>query len=274
MKIYGYELLYRRSQNNFFEGLNDNQATAEVINNAYFAMHFDKLTDGTRAFINFAGDLLEREVPLLLPKENLVVEVLEHVEPTDVLVAACRKLVLHGYTLALDDYTHREEKLPLLELVSIVKLELASLQKRQQQNFFQHYRGRKRFVAEKIDTQDSYALAHKLGFDLFQGYFFCKPMVIMGREIGRLNANLIKIITELSREQPDFQVLASLIKRDISWVYKLLRLANSAAFGGVQRIESIEQALVRLGLAEFKKWVYLFMLMDAQTAQNREIIKI
>ncbi|MBT9152917.1 MAG: hypothetical protein DDT35_01144 [Firmicutes bacterium] len=93
MKTYGYELLYRRSQKNFFEGLSDGQATAELINNAYFAVHFNELTNGTRAFINFSGDLLEREVPLLLPKKNLVVEVLERVEPTSAVVEACTELV-------------------------------------------------------------------------------------------------------------------------------------------------------------------------------------
>ena len=273
MKTYGYELLYRRSQKNFFEGLSDNQATAELINNAFFAMHFGELTSGTRAFINFSGDLLEREVPLLLPKESLVVEVLERVEPTSAVVLACRKLVEQGYVLALDDYVHREDMMPLLELASIVKLELASLRDRTQQQFFFRYRGKKCFVAEKIDTQAEFDYAQQLGFDLFQGYFFSKPVIVSGREIQRLNASLVEIITELDREEPDYQVITAIIQRDVALVYKLLKLANSAALGTVQRIESIEQALVRMGLIEFKKWVYLMILMDAQASKNQELIK-
>lgn len=274
MKTYGYELLYRRSQNNFFEGLSDNQATAELINTAYFVMHFGDLTSGTRAFINFSGDLLEREVPLLLPKENLVVEVLERVEPTSAVVSACRKLAKQGYVLALDDYVHREEMQPLLELASIVKLELGSLRDESQKQFFFQYRGEKCFVAEKLDTQTEFDLAHKLGFDLFQGYFFSKPAIVAGREIQPLNARLVQIATELASEEPDYQVIKAIVERDVSLVYKLLRLANSAAYGTLQRIESIEQALLRLGLIEFRKWVYLMMLRDVQLQdKSQELVK-
>ncbi len=52
MNVYSYELLYRRSMNNFYEGLNDSQATAELINNTFLVMQFSELTSGTRAFIN------------------------------------------------------------------------------------------------------------------------------------------------------------------------------------------------------------------------------
>ncbi|MBS3872291.1 MAG: HDOD domain-containing protein [Firmicutes bacterium] len=273
MKTYGYELLYRRSQNNVFEGLSDSQATAELINHAYFVMHLDELTSGTRAFINFSSELLEREVPLLLPKKNLVVEVLERVLPTEAVVAACRKLVSQGYVLALDDYVHREEMLPLLELSSIVKLELSSLRDYGQRQFFSQYKGRKCFVAEKLDTQAEFDVALKMGFDLFQGYFFSKPAIVAGREITSLNTTLVQIISALENEEPDYQDITAIIERDVGLMYKLLKLANSAAYGTVQRILSIEQALVRIGLLEFRKWVYLMILMETQGGKNQELVK-
>ena len=273
MKTYGYELLYRRSQNNVFEGLSDSQATAELINHAYFVMHLDELTSGTRAFINFSSELLEREVPLLLPKKNLVVEVLERVLPTEAVVAACRKLVSQGYVLALDDYVHREEMLPLLELSSIVKLELSSMRDPAQRQFFLQYKGRKCFVAEKLDTQAEFDVALKMGFDLFQGYFFSKPAIVAGREITSLNTTLVQIISALENEEPDYQDITAIIERDVGLMYKLLKLANSAAYGTVQRILSIEQALVRIGLLEFRKWVYLMILMETQGGKNQELVK-
>ena len=36
MNIYGYELLYRSSNKNVFDGANDEQATSEIINNTFF----------------------------------------------------------------------------------------------------------------------------------------------------------------------------------------------------------------------------------------------
>lgn len=49
------------------------------------------MTGGKRAFINFTGNLLINEIPLLLPKEIVVVEILETVDPTPEVVEACRK---------------------------------------------------------------------------------------------------------------------------------------------------------------------------------------
>ena len=80
MNVFGYELLYRRSMNNFYEGIDDNQTTAELINNAFLTMHLPELTGGGKAFINFSKDMLIKEIPFLLPVELTVVEVLERVD--------------------------------------------------------------------------------------------------------------------------------------------------------------------------------------------------
>ncbi len=273
MNVYGYELLYRRSERNFFEGLSHSQATAVVINNAFLSMHFDDLTCGTKAFINFSGELLEREVPLLLPKERIVVEIIELTDPTPAVLAACKKLVREGYVLALDDFVCQPHLDPLLELVSIIKIETTSLSRALQQKCLLRYQGKKLFVAEKLDSREDFDLALKLGFDLFQGYFFSKPRVIIGTEVASLPANLITAITELERSEPDFAALSEAFKRDLGLMYKLLRMANSVVFGAQYRIESLEQAFMRIGTVELKKWAYLMLLMGSQHVQNRELVK-
>ena len=45
--------------------------TAEVLLNSFFVIGIDDLTDGTKAFINFPKDLLDSNLPLLLPKALL-----------------------------------------------------------------------------------------------------------------------------------------------------------------------------------------------------------
>ena len=69
MNVLGYELLYRRSMNNFYEGTSDSQATAEIINNAFLSMHFNELTSGNKAFINFSHDMLIKGRPRL-PRDD------------------------------------------------------------------------------------------------------------------------------------------------------------------------------------------------------------
>ena len=66
-------------------------------------MGFDVLCDRPRAFINCTRDLLLKDGITLLPPDQTVVEILENVEADDLIIAACERLKLAGYTIALDD---------------------------------------------------------------------------------------------------------------------------------------------------------------------------
>ena len=123
LAVFGYELLYRRSMNNFYEGWDDTQATAELINNAFLTMHFSELTEGTRAFINFSDDMLIDEIPRLLPSETVFVEILETVEVTDELLEAIKRLRKSGYTIVLDDFVFSQRHLPLVDVADMIKIE-------------------------------------------------------------------------------------------------------------------------------------------------------
>jgi len=271
MNIYGYELLYRRSANNFYEGLDDGQATSELIHNAFLVMQFDDLTNGNRAFINFSEDLLEKEIPFLLSEDTIVVEILERVKVTDTLIKSCKKLKENGYTIALDDYIFQETFLPLVKLADIIKVEFNGSDLDQQRKLIKENK-EKTFLAEKIETIEDYRIALNMGYDLFQGYFFSKPVILTGKKIEILNSSLIKMIEALNQEEPDLQQITEIIEKDLALSYKLLKMANSVIFASKSRIYSIKQALVRLGIEELKKWVYLMALRGIQNKRNQELI--
>lgn len=273
MNIFGYELLYRRSMNNFYEGLDDNQATAELINNTFLTMHFNELTSETKAFINFSQDMLIKEIPLLLPKESIVVEILERVEISDSLIAACKKLREEDYIIALDDFIFSKSYLPLIELAHIIKIEFSTVSYEIQKDLISKYKNRIKFLAEKVEIREEYDLALDMGYDYFQGYFFSKPVIMKSKEIGSLNINMIRILDILKEKEPDYQKMTEIIETDLGLSYKLLKLANSVIFGTRNKIYSIKHALVQLGITELRKWVYVLILKDIQNLENRELIK-
>lgn len=277
MNIYSYELLYRSSsENNYFEGIDAQQATAEVINNAFFINELDDLTDGTKAFINFTEQLLLDEAPLLLPKDKIVIEVLEDVQPTKEVIAVCKKLRDEGYTIALDDFTFDEKFIPLIELADIIKVEYPAVSIEKQRYFIDKYKKEHGiiFLAEKIETREQQQIALDLGYDLLQGYFYSKPVIVTGKEIGILDTSIFQIIQEIEKDEPDYRILTNIIERDLSLSYKLLKIVNSVGYGSRHRINSINQALVRLEIDEIKKWVYLLMLQEKRNVHNKELIKI
>ena len=273
MNVYGYELLYRKSTNNFYEGIDDNKSTAELINNAFLTMHVFELTGGTKAFINFSQDLLINEIPLLLPADSIVVEVLERVEINEDVIAACKKLSESGYVIALDDFIFNESYLPLLEIAHIVKIEISAVDCEMQRKLIKQYKNKIKFLAEKVETREEFQLVMEMGYDYFQRYFFSKPTIIKDKEIDSPNINLIRIMKILNEKELEYQRIADIIETDLGLSYKLLKIANSVFFGSRNKILHIKQALVQLGIIELRKWIYLMMLKDKQTIENKELIK-
>lgn len=274
MKLYGYELLFRKSTNNFFESYDEVQATIDVINHSFLVFNFDTVTDGTLGFLNIPGNLLVSDYLYALPSDQVVIEILERIEVTPEVIQACKKLKAKGFRLALDDFVLEgggKKFLPLMEFVDIVKVEFPKIKTETIRTMIQKYEGDIIFLAEKVETMTQYKHARDLGFALFQGYFFAKPSMIRGSDIGYLNANLLLIIKEIEGKQ-NIEVMEEIVSRDVGLSYKLLRMANLVQFGARQRISSIKQAIVYLGLLEMKRWAYLMLLRGFQREENEVLI--
>jgi c-di-GMP-related signal transduction protein len=270
---FGYELLFRQSNLNYFIEIDDDVATAELIYNAFLVFGIDNITDGTMAFINFSKSLVDSDFIEMLPKDRIVVEILERGKATQATLDACVKFRDMGYTLAVDDFVLDEDNLPLLDLIDIVKVEFPSVSLRKQKSLIEKYKKKVKFLAEKIETREEFASALRLGYDLFQGYFFSKPSMMKAKDIGFINTNLIRIIEELNLPDPSYRKISEIIHMDLGLSYKLLRLVNSAYVAPRYEIKSIHQALNFLGTREMYQWVSLIMLKDIQNDENREVVK-
>jgi EAL and modified HD-GYP domain-containing signal transduction protein len=236
-------------------------------------MHFNDLTEGTKAFINFTETMIVDNVPMLLPKETLIVEILEQVVISQDLIDACIKLKQNGYKIALDDFVFSEQYIPLLEIVDIVKIEFSRVSLFEQRRLLSHYKNRIKFLAEKVETREEYDLALNMGYDYFQGYFFSKPVIIKGKDIAVLNTNIVRIINELYATEPEFNRISEIIQADLGLSYKLLKVSNTVYFEAKYEIKSIKQAIVRLGISELKRWFNILLVKDIQIIENRDLIK-
>ncbi len=274
LNLYGYELLYRQNKQNFFPGINDDQATAELLINSVLVMGLKDITDGTLAFINFSKDLLNSNVPFLLPRKDVVIEVLERDAVTPDTVEACKKLHDMGYTIALDDFIYSEDLVPLIELADIIKVEYPAVSISAQRALIRTHGSNKKFLAEKIETREDFKMASKLGYHFFQGYFFSKPVVFNAKEISALNSNIFSILEELYQAEPSYQAISKIIEGDLGLSLKLLNLANSVYYGALNQIKTIRHALAYIGMEELYQWLSLMMLKDMQNVENAEMIKL
>jgi c-di-GMP-related signal transduction protein len=260
MNIFGYELLFRTGLDNYFPQVDGDEATSNVISDSYFNIGINTITQGSRAFINFTRNTLLDDYAMLLPKENLVVEILEDVEPDAEVIQAVKRLKQNGYTIALDDIEKLDEENPLVELADIIKVDFMRTTQEEQQALADSLKKRKiRLLAEKVETHEEFEEAKKMGYTLFQGYFFCKPSIIQKKRIPEMKLNRLRLLEAVNQPELDFEKVEALAKQDVSFSYKLLKYINSAYFGLRQEATNIRQALVLMGQKNLRKWVSLMI---------------
>jgi EAL and modified HD-GYP domain-containing signal transduction protein len=274
-KIAGYELLFRDQLAQYDPGIDGDMATSTVLSNSYFSIGMENLVGDKRSFINFTESLLVQKFPLLLPNDSTVIEILEDVNPTPALIGACQEMARQGYTFALDDFVYTPELQPLIALADIIKFDFQLSSLDEIQTYLKHIRSRDDLfiLAEKIETYDEYQKAVDMGFNLFQGYFFCKPELISGKEIPGSQIALLQIMAEVNRSEIGIEKIETLIAPDVGLSYKLLRYINSAFFGKTQRISSIQQALVYMGEEEIRRFVSLVAMSNLAKGKPGELIR-
>ena len=272
-EVYAYELLYRAGANKFYSGLNGDRASSEVITNSFLLIGLETLTRGKKAFINFTKNLLEEEIATFLPVKHVVVEILEDVVPDKKTLQVCKKLKNMGYMLALDDFVYGKEFIPLIKLVDIIKVDFLSTAKQEREALVQRIGPQNvSFLAEKVETRADFNQAVEMGYSLFQGYFFSKPLVVSSRNIPSYKLTYMKILQEVHKPAISLDALEKLIKTDVSLSFKLLKYINSLAFGFYSEISSIRQALAILGEKGIKKWLSLISLQGIGKNKPDELL--
>src|SRR5579872_2349786 len=253
--VFAYELLFRSGIQNSFDGGNLEQASASLLDTS-FMIGLQKLTGGQRAFVNCPRDFLLHDYISLFPRDLVVVELLENIKPDTEVVDACRRLKQGGYLLALDDFVDTPDWAPLIELADFIKVDFRLTNQEERRALPARYKGKKiRMLAEKVETPEEFLEATKLGYSLFQGYFFCRPEMLQHRDMPASKLAYLDLLRAVTAPEFNIRALASKIKHEPSLTYKLLRYLNSAGFGLRAEINSIPHALSLLGERELRKWI-------------------
>lgn len=262
--VIAYELLFRPNSESLSAGpIDGDNATSKVILNALTEANFSELTQNKPAFINFTSHWLLNPPPL--DKADIVIEVLENVEVNQDINEALKSLEREGYTLALDDFIYDQAWDSALACADIVKVDVLAHNINELPAIVEKLRCfNVKLLAEKVEDQTMLTQCQALNFDFYQGYFFCKPQIIKGKGAHSNQTVLLQLLEKLSNPDISFEALEEIISIDPTLSYKLLRLANSAAYRTDQNIESIKQAMTRMGIQHIKTWVTLISLSQVE----------
>jgi len=270
-KIYGYELLFR---SNAIENKTSNPAEMET--SQVIADGFPLIVQDTRYkyFINFTSQGLLAKDFFSLPANGVVLEILEDIKPSEQILDVCLEAKNAGYLLALDDYIGEPERVPFLELVDFIKIDVLELKPKELVSLIRDLKILKNqklyLIAEKVEVKEQLEFCKKLGFDFFQGFFFNKPQIIKGKKISVLETTKLEILQKLSDYEFDFKEIEQIIERDVNLAYKLMRYINSPFWGFRQKVSNIGRALVLLGEIQVKHWLQVTIMSDLATEDRKK----
>jgi EAL and modified HD-GYP domain-containing signal transduction protein len=259
-RLVGYELLHR--------GLATygEQATAQVLLAAYGDIGIRGLVGSHPAWINVSRRFLLDVDPLPLPPSDVMLELLEDQNLDDELLGKLQELHVAGFTIALDDFTYTAQAEDLLALASIVKIDVLDggvPHAARQAELLKPFGVT--LLAEKVEDRETFEACRALGYELFQGYFFCKPEIVQGREIPTSVSSSLGDIAVLSRGDATFEEIEAIVTRDPGLTLRLLRLLNSAAYSLRRRITSVHDAVTMLGARTVRQWAMMLVLGGVAT---------
>jgi len=272
--IFGYELLFREGLHNAFPDIDGDTATNKLLSHSFFTIGVNQLVGNKMMFINFTQNLLVNRLPTLFPKDRLMVEILEDVEPENHVIEACAGIKKAGYTLVLDDFLLKPELIPLVMLADMIKIDFRETSPRELSLMLEKLTPFPvKLLAEKIETYEEFENAKQIGFDYFQGFFFSKPEILTARDIAPQKLTMLQLAAEVNQQDMDLDRLEELISREVAVPYKLLRYMNSAYFRRAQEITSLKHALVMLGQQEIKKFISVVTTAELASDKPAELIK-
>jgi EAL and modified HD-GYP domain-containing signal transduction protein len=259
-RLFGYELLYRRDEKVDRADGDTGYMSAEVIMHALLGIGLTAIAGQGVAFVNFSRAQLLNRSWELFERKSVVIELLETVECDPETIAACRALVDSGYKLALDDYVYADQTLPLLEMASIVKVDILGKTPEEMETTARLLKPTgARLLAERVETATVRDLCANAGYTLFQGYLFSRPETLSKTDVSAGQLAVMRLLNLLRDPWTNDNALEAAFQSDLALCYKLLRIVNAAAIGG-RGITSIPHAVRLIGRDALHRWLSVIMV--------------
>lgn len=260
LKVFAYELLYRDAGGSCSIADGD-QASSVTLLNAFMEMGLDRITGPHKAFINLTRHFFVNMPPIPFTQDRVVLEVLEDVEVDDALLRGIENMRAQGFHLAMDDYFFQPQLAPILPLVRYIKVEIRPDNMDELARRMPELRATgAKLLAEKVETAEQFEQLRALGFDYFQGYFFARPKLVRSNRAVEHSTMVMELMSRLNDPDVPMKDIVSLVSKDPGLSFKVLRWVNSAAYGLSTKVESIQRAVILMGLERIRAWATLFAM--------------
>lgn len=196
------------------------------------------------------NDIINK-ITLLNPK-SVIIQINSRVLAIPPKVLVIRKLKESGYKIMIelnkDDVVFTLAKI----LADYIKFDIQNIPDGLAKEQFNCKK-----LAYNVNTPEDYVLAENASIDLYEGTYISPSTEVEIGESKHSEVNFIEIITAINNENTTIKDISKIIQRDSLMSAQVIRLANSAYFAGRSRIESVDNAIIRVGILNLKKWIFL-----------------
>jgi c-di-GMP phosphodiesterase len=269
LEVIAYDLLFRQNEYNCADIGKYPDTTNSVITSTKVMIHsivdigLENIANNLPLYIKITPSLLDH-VELIDLNYPIVLDLILENKISDSFIERLDKLKAIGYKIAINDYFEASlnDLSLLIPLIDIIKVDVSTLSKA---NILECIEELTHFNADillkNIENQKLFEQINDYGANFYQGFFLGSPSKINSQSVGQNNLVLLHLLAKLNRPSLSFEEISNLVSQDVALSYKILRISNSAMYGTtLRKIESINEAVIRLGINTVKFWANLLAL--------------
>jgi EAL and modified HD-GYP domain-containing signal transduction protein len=264
-RLVGYELLFRSVRLAGPARVTGDQMTAAVLFGA-LAIGLDELAGNQPVFCNASRGVFTGAIPMLLPPERTVIEIVGDLPIDERVHDGARSLVDAGYRLALDNFVWGSGHEALLPLATFVKVDLMMAGTRELAEVVERCRAVAdvRMVAERVERWEDVPQLSALGFELYQGYALETPSTVPGRTLTPSEPTRVREAADVLDADADLDKLEEILRRDPALAHHALQLASLRPFGTpAVPVSTIRDALTVTGATQMRNWIAVLQARPA-----------
>ena len=261
--IFAYKIIYSP----LTEEITDKEMEESILLDNIMSVGNQTLSSGKKIILNFSNSLLQKEY--LYRKDTFVLVTKDNNEDT---LAVCKELKKAGYFTALD-LQCLENQENVIHYSDLIVVDFKNKNA-------EYYCGEliklfnPKIFADNISSRPAFDKAVMSGCTYFRGEYFKLPFSENKKPLSGNKYVYLELLKEANNPELDFEHIESLIKKDVTITYTLLKYINSAAFYFVNEITSVKQALALLGQKGTVKWLSWVVLRVMSQKKPGEIINL
>lgn len=239
---------------------NPDETTAAAIVDGSLTIGLNVLTEDKDAYVRLTDNLLNKDIGSLLSPESFVLEIKGDNED---IKDNIHELKEKGYRIAVDLKESFDVLPEIFNDIDILQVNFSTTGFDLIMKILNPtIKEKVQLMAVDVREREQYVFASGFGFHLFSGNFFMEPSLVVSQDVEIFKSAYLHLMNDLYKPNPEFVEISKTVASDVALSYKILKLVNSSAYSGRNKITDIQQALVRIGMKDLYKWFSLIVLRE------------